>query len=552
MKTIIPHLLSALAILPASAAQMTDRFADRPRVTGFSETLAADTTTATLDAGEPGGMHGGYQNRSVWAEWIAPDNGWVTIDTTGSFPKAILAIYTGNAIADLETLSRASYVSLTTPSSARFPVSRGTAYQIALDGESTTASQSRGMARVNLRLDVADQPPGVPGNDRFARRGVLSGNSAWGVANNERASLDPFQPEHTGSAKRDVWWQWTATANGIATIDTLASATDTAMVVYSGTPANDPPWDELDMVARNDDVPNSRSSLVVFPTEAGRTYQIVVGGGSTSSASRGNILLRLVLTPDTVPAAVPGTDRFVHRPDLEGSEARGVACNAFATADAFETVPSGDYGRSVWWSWTAPVDGEYDIDTSGSEVIYPSLRIYRGLAHGALAQVASNKGVTGATWSSVRLLATRGTIYQIRVDSTRISSRGNIALNLRMVPVPEIDVVHSSTVALTAGKGVLGFGKIRVGRLSAARVITIRNTGTASLTGIQMNTAGAAGDFKVGRLSKATLAPGESMSFPIRFHPKSHGAKSMIIRISSNDRDENPFDISLKGTAAKP
>ncbi len=530
----------------ASAAHMTDRFSDRPRVSGFNEILTADTTAATLEAGEPPGMHGGRQNRSVWAEWVAPDNGWVTIDTAGSFPRAILAIYVGGSLPDLETVSRAAFVNLTTHASTRFPASRGTVYQIALDGDSTSTSQSRGAARVNIRLTAANQPPGVPGNDHYTHRGTLGGARAWGVANNEAASLDPFQPLHTGSAQRDVWWEWTAPATGKVTIDTLESATNTVLVAYSGSPANDPPWDGLDMVARNDDVPNSKASRIVFQTEAGRVYQIAVGGSGTSTDSRGNIILRLALEPNAGPAGVPGTDGFIHRPDLTGTHAHGVACNAFATADAFENVPSGDHRRSVWWSWTAPADGEYAIDTSGSEVVFPSLRIYRGMNLETLGQIASNKGVTGATWAAVRIRAVRGGIYQIRVDSGRISSRGNISLQLRMVPEPEIDVLHSAKVRLTDGRGVLQFGRVRKGSL-ATRMLLIRNVGGAPLTGLRISAVGANGSFKIGKLPKSELAPGTAMRIPIRFKPNRRGAKSLNVRIHSNDADENPFDIRLAG-----
>ena len=54
MKTsaIIPFVLTA-SLISAGAAQMTDLFTDRPRVTGFTEVLSADTSYATTET-EPG------------------------------------------------------------------------------------------------------------------------------------------------------------------------------------------------------------------------------------------------------------------------------------------------------------------------------------------------------------------------------------------------------------------------------------------------------------------------------------------------------------------
>lgn len=539
MKPHVCLLLAAIAgMSSARAALMTDRFADRPRISGFTGTLDADTTLATLDPGEDREMHGGYSARTAWAEWIAPANGWVTIDAGGSFRNGIFAVYSGSSITTLKPAARGPYTGSQTPPYARFPVTAGHAYQIAFDGG---YSNSFGIGHLNIRLDPSATPGSAVGADLFAGRGTLKGSEAYGIANNGPAAAEPFQPDQTGHG--DVWWQWTAPSTGTVTIDTLECNLDTLLTVYSGSPSNNPPWDELDMVAQNNNVPNSRSSRVIFQTEAGRTYQINVAG--YYSNSRGNIVVRLSLEANSAPAAVPGTDNFIHRPDLTGTKAAGVACNTYATADPFEPVGYSEYGRSVWWRWVAPANGEVILDTEGSE-FDTILRVFEGEDLEGLTQVAAGDDVTGAKWSRASLQAVKGRAYQIRVDSDFGS--GNIQLHLNRVSAPEIDVLHSNRIRLADGRGKLSFGKVRKGRKSKVRVFTIRNTGDAPLKGIVLKAAGkGARHFKIGRLPKSVLAPGQSMRFPVRFLPKARGGISAALVIYSNDRDENPFDIRLVG-----
>ena len=538
MKTsaITPFVLSA-SLLSAGAAQMTDLFTDRPQVTGFTEVLSADTSYATTETGEPAKMHGGSGEHSAWAEWIAPANGWVTIDTVGSSFYPVFAIYTGAGLEGLQTVARGLYIGSRSHASARFPVTAGTAYQVAIDSR----TRYRGMGQLNLRFAPAALPNGATGADRFADRAVLKGSQALGVANNTPASLDPFQPKQTGG-ENDVWWQWTAPATGLVTIDTLECITDTILTVYSGVPANDPPFAELDMVAQNDDVPNRESSQVVFQTEAGRTYQIAVSGRRRAA---GNIILKLNLVPNTNPAAVPGTDLFIHRPDLDGVPCMGVACNTFATLDPFEKEPGG-CGRSVWWSWKAPETGTMVVDTQGSG-IGTFLAIYEGVNLAHLTQVAFNDDVPGARWSMAAFNARKGRVYQIRVDGD-YGDKGNIVLNLNAKPAPEIDVQQPARSSLVDGSAKRSYGTVRIGSSGVTKVFTIRNTGNSTLSGLRTaRRTASTRDFIVSQPKKAALAPEETTTFKVTFKPRLRGTRKATLLVLSNDADENPFRIHVRG-----
>ena len=121
------------------------------------------------------------------------------------------------------------------------------------------------------------------------------------------------------------------------------------------------------------------------------------------------------------------------------------------------------------------------------------------------------------------------------------------------VPTPEIALFNSTNAALADGQGNLGFGSIVVAEQSAPQTITIRNTGTGTLTGLALSVSGTnAAEFKTSALTVNSLAPGQSTTFSIRFQPSAKGARSAVVRVASNDADENPFDIPMSGTGLLP
>ncbi|MEM7010874.1 MAG: choice-of-anchor D domain-containing protein, partial [Verrucomicrobiota bacterium] len=117
---------------------------------------------------------------------------------------------------------------------------------------------------------------------------------------------------------------------------------------------------------------------------------------------------------------------------------------------------------------------------------------------------------------------------------------------------PEIVVEQPAASALVDGVGNRDFGFADVGN-STQRTFTIRNSGTANLTGLAASFAGTnASDFSAGAFGATTLTPGSSTTVTVTFTPGDVGARSGILRIASNDRDENPFDVNLTGFGGVP
>lgn len=127
--------------------------------------------------------------------------------------------------------------------------------------------------------------------------------------------------------------------------------------------------------------------------------------------------------------------------------------------------------------------------------------------------------------------------------------RGLIDAVKKPIPTPaEIVVQQPLGTDLVDGISKRVFGNASVFSTSIAKTFTIKNTGGASLTGLTLTKIGTdPGNFIVSRLSKTTLAPGESTTFKVQFRPSAIGLRNAAVRIMSNDADENPFDIELAG-----
>lgn len=119
---------------------------------------------------------------------------------------------------------------------------------------------------------------------------------------------------------------------------------------------------------------------------------------------------------------------------------------------------------------------------------------------------------------------------------------------------PEITVQQPAGTGINDGGPAVTFGSAQIGA-STARTFTIINSGSANLVSLGVTKDGAqASDFTVSTLGVSSLTPGQSATFTVTFAPTAVGTRNAAVHISSNDADENPFDISMtgQGDAAAP
>jgi hypothetical protein len=90
-------------------------------------------------------------------------------------------------------------------------------------------------------------------------------------------------------------------------------------------------------------------------------------------------------------------------------------------------------GKSVWWSWVAPSNGLYRLDTAGSS-FDTLLAVHTGSALNTLTLVGEHDGDPADNFfvSRVQFQAVGGTEYQFAVDGYQGAS-GDVILNLAAV-----------------------------------------------------------------------------------------------------------------------
>jgi hypothetical protein len=112
----------------------------------------------------------------------------------------------------------------------------------------------------------------------------------------------------------------------------------------------------------------------------------------------------------------------------------------------------------------------------------------------------------------------------------------------------EITVELTGGAELNDGSSTVNFGTKQLNQ-SEVRSLTVTNDGTEDLTGLTLSVIGAqASEFVTSVLGGTTLVPTASTTFNVTFTPTASGARAATLRITSNDSNENPFDISLAGS----
>jgi hypothetical protein len=212
------------------------------------------------------------------------------------------------------------------------------------------------------------------------------------------------------------------------------------------------------------------------------------------------------------------------------------------TALAFRIAVAGGAGSS----WESADSGdeivvEYSLNgTVFTQIGGPYLnRTWEPLV---VALPAAAKSAT--TWFRWRQLANSGAgTDHWAIDDVRIDSS--------VVTVPEIAVEQPVGVNLTDGTAAVAFGPALVGG-NASLTFTVRNPGSADLTGLGITIDGAnAAEFTVTAAPVAPVAPGATTTFTVRFAPGAVGTRAAVLHLASNDANENPFDIDLGGSGVE-
>ena len=348
-----------------------------------------------------------------------------------------------------------------TQSHIRFPARAGVRYSIAVDGDGGLAG--------NIALSWNLKSP--PTNDSFASAQVITGAEGFISTHNVGATKEAGEPNHaTNAGSASIWFRWTAPLSGATRFYTLNSLTasagplDTLLAIYTGDQ-----MDALTQVSANDNNGSSLRSLVQFTASAGTTYHIAVDT-KAASTNHGHVLLTWV-------NGIPTNNNFATAQPLTGACGFLQGHNTSATKETGEpAIADNAGGASIWYSWTAPADGEAMFTTAGSPFLDTMMAVYTGASLNTLDLVVENDDVSGGyldelSYSRVEFTATAGTRYRIVIDGYRsgtTAANGVTFLHWALEPAANDDFSNAQTISGSGGTVTAcnAFSTIEVGEPS--------------------------------------------------------------------------------------
>jgi len=179
--------------------------------------------------------------------------------------------------------------------------------------------------------------------------------------------------------------------------------------------------DELVRINANDSMPANRR-----PIQAGETYRLMVGGNRAATQAG------FIFHPR------PDNDGFANAHDLGNTVPRTItARNDAATREPDEPIhwTSGD-GGSLWWRWTAPVDGIVRMDFPEAPFFGWVLAAYRGAEVSDLTLIDRAYSQNTAV---PQFRVSTGEIIHFALANASRTNRGSAAFRIDMRELPNND-----------------------------------------------------------------------------------------------------------------
>jgi hypothetical protein len=284
-------------------------------------------------------------------------------------------------------------------------------------------------------IDGVEQPEKISGATdwRIESYAVASGAHTlrWAYSNNTA----------TASLTNGAWIDQVAFTNG-SVLPTIYQQPADAIVLQGGdtnfsvTAAGTPPFHYRwfrNGVPLGNPLTNATLQLDNISLAQAGTYSVQVSNvaGTVMSSSA-------MLTVLPVP---PANDNFFNRaPLVTGTAVLGYTHGA--TEEFGETNHAGAFGyNSIWWSWTAPSNGNYQVFAIGTNIYSPLVAaVYRGNSVSALTEMASRVGTmqntNGVNLSRVTLpfTAVGGTQYALVLDHGGVDAFVTLVIGPAIVP----------------------------------------------------------------------------------------------------------------------
>jgi hypothetical protein len=305
----------------------------------------------------------------------------------------------------------------------------------------------------------------------------------------------------------NIWYRYTATRTGNATVSLCGSSFDTVLAVYRGSECYP---QQSNVIGCNDDACGRQSELS-FDVVAGSQYLIEVGGFGANTG-QGVLTVRLE-------GGEPPPSGLTNNDCRNATQIGNVTNLAFDTTIA--TFDGSGYcvtSPNIWYCYTAPRTGSVTVSLCGSS--YDTmLAVYNGCTcnPSRANMIKCNDDFCGLQ-SEVTFEAIGGNRYLIEIGGCTDSDWGRGVLNIRSEggePTPSRPVNDNCSQATAIGNVTRQtFSTVNATFDGAGRCMASPNIWyiyTATCTGdVTVSLCGSSYDTKLGVYNKNTCPPGSS------------------------------------------
>lgn len=370
---------------PARAAGTNDDFAGATLVNAMPFEVTGDTTSSTLEAGEPQPSCSQTET-SVWYRLDQTETVRIDATTVGSSFDTVLAVYRGTSLADLREVA-CNDDATGAAAEVAFKTLAGQSYFIQLSGFGDAAGPfSLALSATRTVLD----------NDSFAKAADLGGSSFALAGDGAGKTLEAGEPP-TGCGYQIIassWYRFTATER---TAIFAGTREHTITVAYRGASLAD-----LTAVSCNHDTLDGTVRVAVA---AGETVYVQVAFHDWEEDGAPFELAGGIYEPAVNDEAVDAL------PIAFGDDVSGTNVDAFDSPD--EPICASGYG-GVWYRFVAPETKSYVASTGGS-ALDTTVGVFTGSPPALGMMACSDQAAVLWNSSATGFRAVEGGTYYIKV-----------------------------------------------------------------------------------------------------------------------------------------
>ena len=374
-------------------------------------------------------------SNSVFYSFSPPSYGTMSANTTGSSYDTVLSVFTGcgtklflfgqpNAIYLTPTMLACNDDSGGTLQSSITGLGLSPRSSIIIEASKFGTISSGGTLNLSFNFTPTSPPNDAWPNAIAIPAGGGSVTGATILATPDGGTGNCGSSDNTG----DVWYSYVPSCTGTLGLRTQNHTYDTVLAVFSSGANNNPQT----RLACNDDCnPPQRDSCVSLDVTAGTRYLIRVSGFNGATG-----VFDLVLTPPGAPSN-----------DLCENATAVVDAGVYLFSNGCATASAGlgltgcgaaaDAGRDVWYTFTAPGDGDLTVNTFGSN-FDTVLVAYDGCPIAGQAAIACSDDAQGVQ-SRITIPVVSGQQYLLRAggyvgSGGGAGAAGDGVLNVDFVP----------------------------------------------------------------------------------------------------------------------